>query len=250
MTTFQNRRSAAVLLSAAVLAVAIGGASAQQVAPMDKMQDKTSEKLPADHQKMMQKTMQMQGHGGMGNMAAPTLPGQDAFGAIQEIVGIPGGRSQDRLVQGRPRGAAPASDRYERSDARRPTPGPNPSTAAWRSPSPAGPHPAGHPAHGAGVGRDDERLQGLDDQGGAATRRRDAHRDGELIPPEVAHIRGLGFIGLMVSGAHHQPHHLAMAKGEFDPPGTTIISPPKPQSLVGYPSVAQSPIVTLQRCPT
>jgi hypothetical protein len=33
-------------------------------------------------------------------------------------------------------------------------------------------------------------------------------------PAEVAHIRGLGFIGLMVSGSHHQPHHLAMAKGQ------------------------------------
>jgi hypothetical protein len=33
---------------------------------------------------------------------------------------------------------------------------------------------------------------------------------------EVQHIRGLGFIGLLVSGAWHQPHHLARAKGEFD----------------------------------
>ena len=33
-------------------------------------------------------------------------------------------------------------------------------------------------------------------------------------PREVAHIQGLGFIGLMVSGAHHQAHHLALAKGE------------------------------------
>lgn len=32
---------------------------------------------------------------------------------------------------------------------------------------------------------------------------------------EMQHIRGLGFIGLLVSGSHHQPHHLAMAKGEF-----------------------------------
>jgi hypothetical protein len=31
---------------------------------------------------------------------------------------------------------------------------------------------------------------------------------------EIAHIHGLGFIGLMVSGSHHQPHHLAMARGE------------------------------------
>jgi len=32
-------------------------------------------------------------------------------------------------------------------------------------------------------------------------------------PKHVAHIRGLGFAGLLVSGAHHQAHHLAMAKG-------------------------------------
>lgn len=31
---------------------------------------------------------------------------------------------------------------------------------------------------------------------------------------EIAHIRGLGFIGLIVSGSHHQPHHLMMARGE------------------------------------
>jgi hypothetical protein len=30
----------------------------------------------------------------------------------------------------------------------------------------------------------------------------------------VARIRGLGFAGLLAQGAHHQPHHLAMAKGQ------------------------------------
>ena len=46
--------------------------------------------------------------------------------------------------------------------------------------------------------------------------------NGELLtvtattPKEMQHIRGLGFIGLLVSGSWHQPHHLAMAKGEFD----------------------------------
>jgi hypothetical protein len=30
----------------------------------------------------------------------------------------------------------------------------------------------------------------------------------------LARIRALGFAGLMTQGAHHQPHHLAMAKGE------------------------------------
>jgi|SRR5215471_11080751 len=47
-------------------------------------------------------------------------------------------------------------------------------------------------------------------------------QNGELLtvtatdPKEVQHIRGLGFIGLLASGSHHQMHHLAMAKGEFD----------------------------------
>lgn len=46
--------------------------------------------------------------------------------------------------------------------------------------------------------------------------------NGELLtvtaisPKEVQHIRGLGFIGLLVSGSWHQPHHLAIARGEFD----------------------------------
>ena len=30
----------------------------------------------------------------------------------------------------------------------------------------------------------------------------------------LARIRGLGFAGLITEGAHHQPHHLAMAKGQ------------------------------------
>jgi len=34
-------------------------------------------------------------------------------------------------------------------------------------------------------------------------------------PVEAAHIRGLGFIGIMASGSHHQIHHLAMARGEM-----------------------------------
>jgi antitoxin (DNA-binding transcriptional repressor) of toxin-antitoxin stability system len=32
-------------------------------------------------------------------------------------------------------------------------------------------------------------------------------------PKQVVHIRGLGFFGLMASGAHHQAHHLAIARG-------------------------------------
>lgn len=28
-------------------------------------------------------------------------------------------------------------------------------------------------------------------------------------------LKALGFMGIMVQGAHHQEHHLMMAKGEF-----------------------------------
>jgi hypothetical protein len=31
----------------------------------------------------------------------------------------------------------------------------------------------------------------------------------------LAKLKALGFIGVMVQGGHHQPHHLMMAKGEF-----------------------------------
>jgi hypothetical protein len=34
-------------------------------------------------------------------------------------------------------------------------------------------------------------------------------------PKEVVHLRGLGFIGIMVEGSHHQHHHLAIARGEM-----------------------------------
>lgn len=43
-------------------------------------------------------------------------------------------------------------------------------------------------------------------------------------PEEVRHIRGLGFIGLLVSGSHHQPHHLAMAKNDLRHPADLIKS--------------------------
>jgi hypothetical protein len=35
-------------------------------------------------------------------------------------------------------------------------------------------------------------------------------------PNQTIKLKALGFMGIMVQGAHHQPHHLAMARGEFD----------------------------------
>ena len=34
-------------------------------------------------------------------------------------------------------------------------------------------------------------------------------------PKQVTKLKALGFMGIMVQGAHHQVHHLMMAKGEF-----------------------------------
>jgi hypothetical protein len=34
-------------------------------------------------------------------------------------------------------------------------------------------------------------------------------------PKEVTKVKALGFMGIMVQGAHHQQHHLMMAKGAF-----------------------------------
>jgi hypothetical protein len=53
------------------------------------------------------------------------------------------------------------------------------------------------------------------------TAKTDPLPDGVLLtvtatdPKEVQHIRGLGFIGIMVSGHHHQPHHLAIVRGQM-----------------------------------
>ena len=33
--------------------------------------------------------------------------------------------------------------------------------------------------------------------------------------PALTKLKALGFIGIMVQGGHHQPHHLMMAKGQF-----------------------------------
>ena len=205
MKTLRITRGAVVLLSSSVLAFGAGGAFAQQAAPMDKM--------PMDHQKMMQ---QMHGDGGTGGMTAPTLPGQDAFGAVQEIV---------RILE-----ADPKTDwskvnlealRQHLIDMNEVT---------LKADAVAKPIEGGVEIAVTGSGRT---LVAIQRMVPAWTATMNGYKgwatkvvplpNGDLLTvtaadaKEVAHIRGLGFIGLMASGAHHQPHHLAMAKGEFDP---------------------------------
>lgn len=153
-----------------------------------------------------------QQHGQPVPAAAPALPGQDAFGAIQEIVG---------LLQ-----ADPRTDwsKVDLEALRRHLIDMNEVTLNADA--------AGRQVEGGleiavtGSGRTLAAIQRmltahareLDRLNGWSARTAPLP-DGILLtvtaadPGEAAHIRGLGFIGLLVSGAHHQPHHLAMAKG-------------------------------------
>jgi len=65
------------------------------------------------------------------------------------------------------------------------------------------------------LGRGDERSPGVETKASQL-------QNGELLTVTATDPKGnpayqrLGFIGLLASSAHHQMHHLMMAKGEFD----------------------------------
>ena len=158
--------------------------------------------MPADH------------HIAMNADSVPTLPGQDAFGAIQEMVQI--------------LDADPKTDwskvnlealRQHLIDM---------NVVTLKADAAARPVDGGLEITVTGSGRTLAAIQRMvpawaETMNGHQGWSTKAARlpTGELLtvtatdPKEVQHIRGLGFIGLLVSGSHHQPHHLAMAKGEF-----------------------------------
>ena len=174
---------------------------------------------PGQMQEMMhqhQGTMPMGGHGGMhGAPATPTLPGQDAFGAIQEIV---------RILDADPKTDWSKVDlealRQHLIDMNEVT------LHAEAAPKEID---GGLEIAVTGSGRTLVAIQRMipayaqmaNNHDGWSVKATDLP-NGELMtvtatdPKEVQHIRGLGFIGLLASGSWHQPHHLAMAKGEFD----------------------------------
>jgi hypothetical protein len=211
-----------------VLAVVVSGVALAQMTPGD-------HSMGPDHQQMMQSGQHPMGpehmqemlrqHRGMmtmGNRAGmhpasitPTLPGQDAFGAIQEVVGI--------------LDADPKTDwsKVDLETLRQHLIDMNEVTL--RADAAAEPIDGGLEIAVTGNGRTLVAIQrmvpawahtmnGLN----GWTAKAASLPNGELLtvtatdPKEIEHIRGLGFIGLLVSGSMHQPHHLAMAKGEFD----------------------------------
>lgn len=151
---------------------------------------------------------------GTSGSAVPTMPGQDAFGTIQEIVHIlesdPKTDWSKIDLEALRQHLIDMNDVTLKSDAK---------TATVEG---------GITVTVTGAGRAINAIQRMVPAHTAELNKMNGWRakaemlpDGVRVtvtagdPTQIIRIRGLGFVGLMVSGAHHQPHHLAMAKGEF-----------------------------------
>lgn len=156
------------------------------------------------------------GHAGMHRSAAaatPTLPGQDAFGTIQEIA---------RILE-----ADPTTDWSKVTLAALREHLIDMNEVTLKALAAERPVDGGIEISVTGTGRTLDAIRRMIpaharelDQLPAWRARTGVLQDGIQLtvtstdPREVVRIRGLGFIGLLVSGAHHQPHHLAMARGQ------------------------------------
>ena len=151
-----------------------------------------------------------------GGRAAPAMPGQDAFGAIAEVV---------RILD-----ADPATD-WSRVDLERLRQHLiDMNEVVLRAELKQTPVPDGVVMDVTGTGRTEQAIRAmLVPQAAELDRMPTLAAKIELIPggvrltvtartpgdsEAVARIRGLGFAGLLAEGSHHGPHHLAMAKGE------------------------------------
>jgi hypothetical protein len=200
-------------LTAAALAVLAVCIAAFVVHPPLVVAQQPSTTGMPNSQMMEHQHYMMQGQSGV---ATPTMPGQDAFGAIQEIV---------RMLE-----ADPNTDwskvnlealRQHLIDMNEVT---------LKSEAVAKPVEGGIEVTVTGTGRTVEAIQRMVPAHAHEIEQSHLHGwsakteslpDGVVLtvtssdPQQVQHIRGLGFIGAMASGSHHQAHHLAMAKGEF-----------------------------------
>jgi hypothetical protein len=149
----------------------------------------------------------------MAAQATPTLPGQDAFGAMQEVLALL--ESDPNTDWSRVDIAALREHLVDMND------------VTLRSRVIAKPVAAGARFEITGEGRTQAAIQRMvpaharemHGRGGwtAATQ---PLPDGVALtvtstdPQQLARIRALGFFGFMARGSHHQPHHLAIARGE------------------------------------
>jgi hypothetical protein len=146
----------------------------------------------------------------------PTLPGQDAFGAIAEIV---------RILD-----ADPATDWSKVDIERLRQHLIDMNEVVLRSEVKPTPVPGGLAMDITGTGRTEQAIRAMVvphavelDRMPSFTARTEPIAGGVRLTvvakaaddaKAVARIRGLGFAGLLTEGAHHQQHHLAMARGE------------------------------------
>ena len=155
----------------------------------------------------------------MGQAASPTLPGQDAFGAIQEIV---------RVLE-----ADPTTDWNKVNLERLRQHLIDMNEVTLRADVKMSAVPGGLAMDVTGTGRTEQAIRRMvGPHSMELNKMSEWSASAEEIPggirllvtaknledtKTIARIRGLGFIGLLVQGGHHQPHHLAMAKGEEMP---------------------------------
>ena len=197
---------------ALVLGAALGAAV---VAHTVVAQPATEPPRPAPQMKMQHGQM---GHGGMMRQGgAPRLPGQDAFGALAEVV---------RLLDADPGTDWPKVDlerlRQHLIDM---------NEVVLRSEVRQSPVDGGLVMEVTGAGRTAQAIRAMLVPHAAELAKLPAYQaKAEPIAggvrltvtaakandaKAVARVRALGFAGLLTEGAHHGPHHLAMAKGEF-----------------------------------
>jgi hypothetical protein len=186
-----------------------------------------AQSAPMQHQPMQHESMhagQMpMSHGamhgiehGMASAGAPNMPGQDAFGAISEVV---------QMLD-----ADPSTD-WSKVDLERLRQHLiDMNEVVLRSQVKQSEVPGGLVMDVTGTGRTEQAIRAMLVPHAAELGRMPVFAaKTEPIPggvrltvtakaPDdakaVARLRGLGFIGLLTAGAHHGPHHLAMAKGE------------------------------------
>jgi len=165
----------------------------------------------------MHNPMPMTGHAGTeAETTTPTLPGQDAFGAIQEIVHIL--EADPKTDWSKVNLEALRQHLIDMND------------VTLNADAVSKPIDGGIEITVTGTGRTVEAIQRMvpahaheieTTHLNGWNAKADQLPNGVLLTvtasdaKEVQHIRGLGFIGVMVSGHHHQPHHLAIARGEM-----------------------------------
>ena len=205
--------SAVAILPALVLGNHTPAALAQQ--PNTTGQNMPSnEQMPGmlEHHRQMMQTQRQEA--GEAELNSPTMPGQDAFGAIHEIVGIL--ESDPKTDWSKVNLEALRQHLIDMNE------------VTLKANAVAKPIDEGVEISVTGDQRTAAAIQRMLpahakelSQLNGWSAKTELVPNGVLLtvtssnPQQVQHIRGLGFIGLLVSGSHHQPHHLAMAKGEF-----------------------------------